>query len=361
MKRIVFAISLVVSLFASGQPTPRLTGAQLQTSSASGGLSKTIRGLVSQSKALMWIGYAVPTESRRRFICCCGDNFRDYGKDRSCKGGCSLGSESGNSYFNSTGGSCVSDEPQTHVLVFLRVKDSKITQVRTFTPDCALDAKDVPVHWLTDVAETESVALLTSMARSATDFASLNSEGGALDAIALHKDKSADAALESFLVPQTRSKLREQAAFWVALERGHHGFEVLRQYIRTDSDSSFRNHLTFAISQSEDQEAVGELIRTAHQDKSGEVRGQALFWLAQKAGSKVAGEINDAIENDPDTFVKKKAVFALTQMPDNEGVPKLIEVASKNRNLVVRKEAIFWLGQTGDPRALDYIEQVLMK
>jgi HEAT repeat protein len=36
-------------------------------------------------------------------------------------------------------------------------------------------------------------------------------------------------------------------------------------------------------------------------------------------------------------------------------------VASKNRNLVVRKEAIFWLGQTGDPRALDYIEQVLMK
>jgi hypothetical protein len=361
MKRIVIAISLAVSLFAYGQPTPRLTGTQPQTSSASVGLSNAVRGLVGQNKTLLWIGYAVPIQERTRFICCCSDDFRSYGKNGGCNGSCRLDGEHRMSYFNSTGGSCVSSEPQTHVFVFLRAKEGKITQVRTFTPDCSLDATNVSVHWLTDVAEADSVALLTSLVRGNSELGTLNSDNGALDAIALHKDKSADAALESFLVPQTRPKLREQAAFWMGMERGHHGFEVLRQYIRTDSDSSFRNHLTFAISQSEDTEAVGELIRTAHQDHSGEIRGQALFWLAQKAGSKVAGEINDAIENDPDTFVKKKAVFALTQMPDNEGVPKLIEVASKNRNLVVRKEAIFWLGQTQDPRALDYIEQILLK
>jgi HEAT repeat protein len=54
-------------------------------------------------------------------------------------------------------------------------------------------------------------------------------------------------------------------------------------------------------------------------------------------------------------------VFALSQMDANDGVPKLIEVAKTNRNYVVRKEAIFWLGQSEDPRALAYIEEVLMK
>jgi hypothetical protein len=39
----------------------------------------------------------------------------------------------------------------------------------------------------------------------------------------------------------------------------------------------------------------------------------------------------------------------------------LIQVAKTNRNPVVRKQAIFWLGQSHDPRALDYLEQILSK
>ena len=89
------------------------------------------------------------------------------------------------------------------------------------------------------------------------------------------------------------------------------------------------------------------------------VREQALFWLAQQAGQKVSKTITDAIENDPDTDVKKKAVFALSEMPREEGVPLLIDQARKNRNPVVRKEAIFWLGQSEDPRALDFIASIL--
>jgi len=48
-------------------------------------------------------------------------------------------------------------------------------------------------------------------------------------------------------------------------------------------------------------------------------------------------------------------------MPDNEGVPLLIEVARTNRHPEVRKQAVFWLGQSKDPRALDFIEEVLKK
>ena len=74
-----------------------------------------------------------------------------------------------------------------------------------------------------------------------------------------------------------------------------------------------------------------------------------------------AEAIDGAIRNDPDTEVKKRAVFALTQMPDAEGVPQLIRVAKTNRNPEVREQAVFWLGQSEDPRALDFIEQILTR
>ena len=46
-------------------------------------------------------------------------------------------------------------------------------------------------------------------------------------------------------------------------------------------------------------------------------------------------------------------------MPD--AVPRLISVAKTNKNPVVRKQAIFWLGQMNDPRALDFLEEILTK
>jgi len=36
-------------------------------------------------------------------------------------------------------------------------------------------------------------------------------------------------------------------------------------------------------------------------------------------------------------------------------------VARTNRNPAVRKQAIFWLGQSKDPRALQFLEEILTK
>ena len=42
-------------------------------------------------------------------------------------------------------------------------------------------------------------------------------------------------------------------------------------------------------------------------------------------------------------------------------MPLLIEVARTNRSPKVREQAIFWLGQSGDPRALEFFEEVLTR
>jgi len=176
--------------------------------------------------------------------------------------------------------------------VLLRVADKGVDRVRVFSSDCELDAGGRAMHWLDGVTAPESIALLTSLVTGVDRV-----RGGALAALAMHRDDV----------------------------------------------------------------AVPALLRLARQDTNSKVRGDALFWLGQSAGRKVAGDISAAIENDPDTDVKKRAVFALSQLPKDEGVPLLINVAKTNQNPAVRKQAMFWLGQSKDPRALDFFAQILSK
>jgi HEAT repeat protein len=213
------------------------------------------------------------------------------------------------------------------------------------------------------VKPAESLRWLGSVA---TDAAGDNREGrrradGAVLAIAHHQLPAADRLLETLAAASRPLELRKQAAFWMGTVRGRAGYENLRRLVREDTNERFREHITFALSQSQEPEAIGTLIQAAREDTSARVRGQALFWLAQKAGRRAAEAITAAIDQDPETQVKKKAVFALHQLPKDEGIPLLIQVARNNKNPVVRKEAMFWLGQSKDSRALEFFEEVLSK
>jgi HEAT repeat protein len=247
--------------------------------------------------------------------------------------------------------------------VLFRLEAKQVDRIRVASEDCNLDVGGLPFLWLTGVKPAESVALLTTYVQgSGFERHEHHDIGhGALTAIALHADESANRAMESFVKPDQRDELRRQAAFWFGAARGKEGLNTLQRMAKNDPSSDVRAHVAFALSVSHEPGAIEEMIRLAHDDSSSHVRGQALFWLAQKAGKKAVGTITGAIENDPDTDVKKKAVFALSQLPKDEGVPKLIEVAQTNRNPEVRKQAMFWLGQSNDPRALRFFEQILSK
>jgi HEAT repeat protein len=253
-------------------------------------------------------------------------------------------------------------EGSREIAILFRAENHQITKIRVASTECTLDASGLPFVWLTNVKPSESVALLSTFVRDeGSGFRDDDSRHGhqALSAIALHADESAEAALESFVRPDSPDELRKQTAFWLGEARGKAGFLALQKMAKSDPSSDVRSQVTFALSVSREPGAIDEMIRMAHDDESTHVRGQALFWLAQKAGKKASSAITNAIENDPDTEVKKKAVFALSQMPKDEGVPKLIDVAQSNRNPAVRKQAMFWLGQSNDPRALAFFEKVL--
>lgn len=136
--------------------------------------------------------------------------------------------------------------------------------------------------------------------------------------------------------------------------------EFLSGLAAKDSDRISKEAIG-AIAFHEGERPLRELIRIAKHDSDSEKRAGALFWLAQSAGRRAAGTLNDVIENDPDTRVKVKAVFAIAQLPHDESVPILIRLTKTHKNSEVRRKAMFWLGQTGDPRAVAFIEDLLLK
>ena len=353
------AVLLLVSVSAAFAQQPRIANAKLQSRSAGSGLDSAVQSILGSQSAPAWIGYSVPIVAGEHQNCCWTNGSMN---------GCALepGRSENTTLVNGTavsGNRTVQLEGATHLFVLLRAEANKIGKVRTFTPDCDLDAGGLTLYWLSDVKAADSVRYLSGLAKNAgvTREEERRNES-AVSALALHADPSADNALEALAGASQPEALRRKAIFWLGNARGRRGYEVVSRIVREDSNDKIREHAVFALTQNKDPGAIPAVVRVAREDKAPRVRGQALFWLAQRAGKKVAeSELSHAIENDPETEVKKKAVFGLTQIPENEGIPILIQVARDNKNPAVRKQAMFWLGQSKDPRALSFFEQVLSR
>src|SRR5579864_464079 len=352
---------LMIIDFAMAQK-PKITSAKTQEISATGGLRPAIDSLLEKQSGPLWIGYRIATAAKERSLCC-SDRWNDHRASGECCMGCRLESSKENS-FTGTSSDCSSPEPLAYAFVLLRAESKQIQRVRVFTADCPLDFAGLPLYWLEDVKAEQSVDLLAELASKPdgeTDSGRKPPQRQAVMAIAMHDTPAADQALEKLMQRGQPLRTRENVAFWLGVERGKKGADLLLKYGKDDPDDGFRRKVTFALSQNKDPEALPGLISMARNDPSPGVRSQAIFWLAQIGGRKEAEQITAAIENDPETEVKKKAVFALSQMHDGSGVPLLISLARTNKNPVVRKQAIFWLGQSHDPRALDFLEEILTK
>jgi HEAT repeats len=360
-RRATRTAGLVTAVFAAGTAAAqgRFVDAKLSSQSA-GSLPATVASIETASRGPEWIGYAVPGVAGHRS--CCGDSWSAGGQG--CAG-CRI--EDGHTgSFESSGGEHSADrspvrlEHSSDLVVLLRVERGALDRIRVFDGACPLDAGGLPVRWLTGVAPTDSLGLLERFVEPWEGRTRKDLSGGALSAIALHADPGADTLLDGFSSARKPMDLRRQAAFWMGVARGRRGFESLRR-LALDASPELREHVTFALAQSREPEALDRVIRMAKDDVSARVRGQALFWLSHKAGQRAVAAISRAVEDDPETEVKTKAVFALSQLPRDEGIPLLIQQAQSNRNAEVRKRALFWLGQSGDPRALALFERILTR
>jgi hypothetical protein len=321
---------MAAALTLAAQPK-LLVNAKLDTRSAAAGLESAFRPLVTAQPQPAWIAYSVP--SLRTNMGC------DYVRD---------------GWSNQPG--VIHLEPPDHAVILFRVDTGAVQRIRTLSPDCEIDAGDLPVHWLSDVKPSESVALLDAFATQRD-----RAMDGAMNAIAMHADPAADAALLRYLAPGQPQSIRLRVVSWFSPARGRSGFDVLQKLIANDSDEKVRERAISSLSGSKEPEAIDLLIATARKDPASRMRLQALSALNRHTGPKVLNAFKEAIETDTDPQVKRRAVSALETMPDGEGVPLLIQLAKATHDNEVRKQAMSSLGQSRDGRAIAFFEEVLKK
>jgi hypothetical protein len=345
--------ALLALAFAAALPAqqPKVSDTQFKTEPVEQNLAATV-DRARHSTEQLWLGYEVPALAGAHLTTCSDWSDSSQTEDDCC-GEYRLEDERG--MHSSSNG-----HTSQNVDVLLRYDKGDAVKVRAVAAGCHLNAGGVNFDWLTGVKPEESIAFLAGLVNQGPEHS--RTVEGALVAIAFHAAPEATRSLEQIASSSESEHTREQAAFWLGVQRGHDGFLALKSLENKSTDNArFREKLTFDFSQNSDPGAEDELLHMAKFDSEAKVRGQALFWIAQKAGKRATGALTDAIQNDPETDVKKKAVFALSQLPKDESIPQLIHVADTNSNLTVRKEAFFWLGQSQDPRALAYVEQVLKR
>ncbi len=326
------AAGICLALPLAAQPK-LLVNAQVDTKPASSGLESVFHGLLGQQPQPAWIGYSVPAVRTGGLGC-------EYVRDG----------------FSSPG--VVHLEPPDRAVILIRVEGGAVTRIRSLSPDCEIDAGNLPVHWLTDVAPAQSVALLASLIPNREI-----SGDGALNAIATHNDPSADAVLDRYLAPNQPETLRLRAVSWMGSLRGRHGFEALKKIIADDADGRVRERAVQALGSSKEPEAGPLLVSLARGDQNARIREQAISSLASSRKSYPAAldTLKSIIATDRDPQVKRRAVSALLSIPDGEGIPILIDVVRTTQDSEIRKQAMSTLGSSRDPRATAFFEEVLKK
>jgi hypothetical protein len=320
---------IAVALPLAAQPK-LLVNAQLDSRSAASGLDAAFKTAVAAQPQPAWVAYSVP--SIRVFMGC------DYVRDG----------------WNQPG--VIHLEPPDHAVILFRVDQGKVERIRSLSPDCEIDAGNLPVHWLNDVKPAESVALLNGFATQRERY-----QDGAMNAIAMHSDAAADAALQHFLGTDQPESIRLRVVSWFGPSRGRKGMEVLKNLIANDPNERVRERAISTLSGSKEPEATELLITYAEKDPNSRMRLAATSALNRHSGASVLNALKTIIENDPDTSVRRRALSALQQMPDGEGIPMLIQFAKTTKDNEVRKQAINSLGQSHDGRALAFFEEVLKK
>jgi hypothetical protein len=158
------ALMLVVVLSVGVHAQAPITNAKVDMRSAAQGVDRVVQS-VAATKTPAWIGYRMASAPGAR---------------RTCGG-----------Y-----GPRVLLEPPSEFYVLARMEGGEIVKLRSFTPECDIDAGGLPLVWLTDLKPADGVAWLVQMARTASD---VNIKKAAVTALTRSGDPAATKFFEELL------------------------------------------------------------------------------------------------------------------------------------------------------------------
>ena len=227
--------------------------------------------------------------------------------------------------------------------------------ISTARQDPDPEVREQAVFWLSQVSTPRAVAALDSIAQRSTDP---GLQEKAVFALSQQSDPRAAQALRAIAerkdVPR---EIRSNAIFWLGQSKSGGGEYLRGLYTRLDDDE-LKDKVIFGIAQSGKPEDRRWLLEVAQDPKqSVEVRKKAIFWSGQ--GGTSAEELGRLYSTLQERELKEQVIFALSQVKGPGAVDQMIEIARKDKDPDMRKKAVFWLGQSKDPRAAEFLMQLI--
>jgi len=130
-------------------------------------------------------------------------------------------------------------------------------------------------------------------------------------------------------------------------------------FARTD-DPDIQQHALIGLSERRtNADLKSWFMATAkNSEKSIDARKMCLFWAAE-SGNLGADDLRSLYAEFEEPELRKQLIFSVADIDSEAGVDLLIEIARNDQSNEMRQMAIFWLGDSGDPRALEYLEELL--
>ena len=158
------SVALCVLLTAAPSAQAPITNAKVDMRSAAQGVDRVVQS-VAAANTPAWIGYRLAAAPGARRTC---GNF----------------------------GPKVLLEPPSEFYVLARMEGGAIVRLRSFTPECDIDAGGLPLIWLTDLKPADGVAWLVQLARTAP---TLEIKKAAINALTRSGDPEATKFFEELL------------------------------------------------------------------------------------------------------------------------------------------------------------------
>ncbi len=219
------------------------------------------------------------------------------------------------------------------------------------------EVREQGVFWLSQVPGDGAVTALDSILRSSTDP---NVQDKAIFALSQQRSPRAAGILRAYAerrdAPQN---LREQAIFWLGQRRSPENAEFLKGlYAKLESDD-LKEKVVFSLSQMGGADNYRWMMDIAlNQNESIEVRKNALFWAGQGKSVDIADLVR-LYDSMKDREMREQLIFVYSQRREDAALDKLFAIGKNDPDRELRKKAIFWIGQSRDPRAAQFLQELI--
>ena len=223
--------------------------------------------------------------------------------------------------------------------------------------DPDFEVKHQGVFWMGQLSSDEAVVALESILRGTNDT---ELQEKVIFSLSQHGSSRATSILREFAGNNSEhSEAREDAIFWLGQEGSTADVEFLMDLYPNLNSDELRNKVVFSVSQSSHSGSGEWLIGIASDESlSAESRKDALFWAGQE-GNVDATAVRDIYENANNREFQEHAIFVLSQLDNADATEQLIDIAKSEDNSELRDKALFWLGESRDPRAAQFIRDLI--